>query len=57
MNIKELIENSNLIRLLGDDKNFAPTLPSHLNTLKQLTPGMGYWVNVNTDQDFQYTLP
>ncbi len=53
--LNDLIVIGNLIRIIGEGKNFDPALPSSLNTLTQLRPDVGYWIKVKHDQDF--TMP
>ncbi len=51
----ELISNnSNLIKVVGEGKSFDPALPANLNSLKQFTPGFGYWIKIKEDQIFTF---
>jgi len=48
--------NSNLEKVVGENKNFYPNLDDSLNTLNQLNPGLGYWIKVKTDvPEFRYS--
>ncbi len=42
----DLLNTNNLLKVIGDGKNFDPLLPDNLNTLKMLKPGNGYWIKV-----------
>ncbi len=53
--LDELIDSSELIKVVGKNKNFDPNLPDSLNTLLQLNPGEGYWIKVqNSVPDFNF---
>jgi len=52
--LQKLILNLNLIKVIGDGKNFDPEFSDDVNTLQELRPGLGYWIKVNHDQDFQF---
>ena len=46
----ELTSLGNTVVQIKDlDKSYKPIWPSFLNTLRTMTPGSGYWLNVDTD--------
>ena len=47
----------NLVKVIGDGKNFDPNLPDALNTLTTLEPGKGYLVKVSEDVNLIYPEP
>ncbi|MBI9066093.1 MAG: hypothetical protein JEZ09_02295 [Salinivirgaceae bacterium] len=38
-----------IVQVKNVENSYDPLLPEHLNTLKELKPGEGYWINVNQD--------
>ncbi|MBW6514757.1 MAG: carboxypeptidase regulatory-like domain-containing protein [Candidatus Syntrophosphaera sp.] len=36
-----------LLQVKNEAKSFAPAMPEHFNTLQNLAPGEGYWVNMS----------
>jgi hypothetical protein len=43
-----------LVRATGQGQNYDPTFPPELNTLTELGPGVGYWVEVSADAALLY---
>jgi len=48
---------ANLIQVKSLTQTYDPSLPAHMNTLDQIEPDFGYWINVSADCDLTYPLP
>lgn len=52
--LKSLLDNNNIINILGRGIEFDPGKPDTENSLLELQPGRGYWLKVNQLQEFYY---
>jgi hypothetical protein len=52
-----LITGGELVKIKSITQSYDPALDPQFNTLNTLSPGNGYWVNVNAAVDFMYPAP
>ncbi len=46
-----------LVQVKNLTETYDPTMPSHFNTLNEMTPGEGYWINVGASTNLVFSSP